>query len=186
MIPILPAVETLPDAVRALRNDRERLFVWTYMFNGANGAQAARIAGYSDVKEGAKVRAHELLQREDINAALQELTQRYLFSLVPKAMIRLGELLDKPNHKQHAKAIDMTLARSPFVERTAVDHQHQHTHRVDHTSAAVEDLRRLKALGVAQDKLVEIFGFSGLSRYEKLLVEEDARNGRLIEGEVVR
>jgi hypothetical protein len=182
VVPVCPPFEDLPDAVRSLSQERERIFVWAYMFNGANGAAAARTAGYSDASDGAKVRAHTLLQRDDVQAALRELTQKYLFSLAPKAIVRLGELLDKPDHKQHAKAIDMTLARTGFIERTGVDHQHEHTIKVDHTSAAVADLRRLLALGVPREKLIEVFGYSGLSRYEKLLLEEDARAGRMIEG----
>ena len=42
---------------------------------------------------------------------------------------------------------------------------------VNHTDAAVRDLRALLELGVAREKLIEIFGFSGLSRYEKMLAE---------------
>ena len=56
---------------------------------------------------------------------------------------------------------------------------------VNHTDSALQDLRTLIGLGVAREKLVEIFGFSGLSRYEKMLEEQDRRSGKLIEGEVV-
>ena len=35
------------------------------------------------------------------------------------------------------------------------------------------EYRRLKALGVPREKLIESFGFSGLSRYEKLLEASD-------------
>jgi hypothetical protein len=36
-------------------------------------------------------------------------------------------------------------------------------------------LRVLLGLGVAEEKLVEMFGFSGLSRYEKMLAEQEAK-----------
>jgi hypothetical protein len=44
--------------------------------------------------------------------------------------------------------------------------------------AAIEDLRRLKMLGVPREQLIETFGYSGLDRYEKLLAE---RQPKLIE-----
>lgn len=182
VVPLLPALADLPDAVQALRNDRERTFVWTYMLNGANGADAARKAGYSDKAEGAKVRAHSLLHRDDIQSALRELCTKYLFSLAPKALFKLSEHLDSENERVSLKATDMVLARTGFAERTALDVNVSGSVRVDHTKSAVDDLRRMKALGVPRPVLEQTFGFSGLSRYEKMLAAEDAK---LIEGEVV-
>jgi hypothetical protein len=52
---------------------------------------------------------------------------------------------------------------------------------VSHTDAALEDLRRLKQLGVPHDELIKTFGHSGLGRYEKLLAERDARVPNVIE-----
>lgn len=179
IVPFMPPVMDLPPAMQALRQERERAFVWLYMFNGANGAKAAREAGYSDVKEGAKVRAHALLHRIDIQEALRELTGRYLFSLAPVATIRLGALLKSKNEKVALKAVDMTLSRTGFSERAALDVNVSGGVTVNHTDAAVEDLRRLVALGVPREKLIETFGFSGLSRYEKLLAASDA--AKLIE-----
>lgn len=173
--PLIPTLKDLPDEVQALRDDRNRAFVWNYMFNGADGAKAARAAGFSDVKDGAKVRAHVLLQRPDIQTALRALSIRYMFSLAPKAVFRLGELLDKPNHRQHAKAIEMTLSRTGFAERTALDVNVSGRVEVSHTNEAVEQLRMFRDMGVAREKLVEMFGFSGLERYERMLVEADAK-----------
>lgn len=161
--------------MQALRNDRERAFVWNYILNGANGTRAARAAGYSDASGACRVRAVELLQREDIQAALRELSVRYLGSLVPKAMVRLGQLLDNKTHRQHHKAIDMVLSRTGFAERTAVDVNVSGQVNINHTDAAVDDLRRLKSIGVPRAELERIFGFSGLSRYEKLLAAADAK-----------
>jgi phage terminase small subunit len=184
VVPLLPAFQELPPAVQSLRDERHRAFAWAYMFNGANGAAAARAAGYSDVKEAAKVRAHALLARPDIQEALRELCTKFLFSLAPKALIRLNGLLDKPAHKQHAKAISMVLSRTGFAERTAIDVNHQHS-AVDHTKEALTQLRMLKGLMVPREKLIEMFGYSGLSRYEKLLELEDQRAaaGSVIDGE---
>lgn len=155
------------------------------MFNGADGAKAARAAGYSDVKEGCKVRAHWLLHRADIQKALQELCTKYLFSLAPKAIFRLGGLLDKPNHRHHAKAIEMTLSRTGHGERTALDVNVSGGVTVSRTEDALDTLRTLRSLGVPREKLVETFGFSGLARYEKLLDAAAAGEAKQIEGEVV-
>ena len=41
-------------------------------------------------------------------------------------------------------------------------------------------------LGVAQEKLIEMFGFTGLPRYERLLaIEDDKRAPRVIEGAAI-
>lgn len=174
IVPLLPPSTDLPPAVLALRHERERVFVWTYMFNGGDGAKAARAARYSDKSEGCKVRAHGLLQRDDIQGALRELCTKYLFSLAPIAMIKLREHLFSENEKISQKAVDMTLSRTGHSERTALDVNVGGRVEVSHTDAAVEDLRRLMALGVPREKLLESFGFSGLSRYEKLLAASDA------------
>lgn len=183
IVPLMPPVQELPPAMQALRADRERAFVWLYMFNGANGSKAAREAGYSDVKEGAKVRAHGLLHRADIQEALRELTGKYLFSLAPVATIRLGALLKSKNERVALKAVDMTLSRTGFAERTALDVNVSGEVTVDHTDAAVADLRRLRELGLPREKLVETFGYSGLARYEKLL--EAADKAKVVEAEIV-
>ncbi len=187
IVPVLPPLSELPEAMQTLRNDRERVFVWAYMFNGGNGAAAARSAGYSDTKEGAKVRAHHLLLRTDVQAAQREMCAKYFFALAPKAIFRLGQLLDDRKHKQHAKAIEMTLSRTGFGERSTIAVEHTHV-VVDHDKAAVADLRRLKSLGVPRLELERMFGFSGLPRYEKMLELEDRSadaEARIIDGEVV-
>jgi hypothetical protein len=173
IVPDIPLPDVLPEALRDLRDERWRKFVWNYVFNGANGAEAARAAGYSDVKEAAKVRAHILLQREDIDAAIQALTTKYLFSLAPKAAMALERLLDNPKHPKHDRAIDMVLNRSGHGETSKVDVSLSGNVAVSHSDAAVSDLRRLKALGLPRDRLLEVFGFSGLDRYERMLALTD-------------
>ena len=46
-------------------------------------------------------------------------------------------------------------------------------HTIDHNAEALEQLRVMKRLGVAHEKLIEMFGYSGLGRYEQMLEERD-------------
>jgi hypothetical protein len=174
IIPIMPPFAELPEAVQALGKESYRKFAWAYVFNGANGAAAARVAGYSDHLEAAKVRAHWLLQRDDIGAAIEGLSRRYLFSLAPKAVLKLNDLLDDKDHPKHDKAIAMVLDRTAPV-KTQVDVNLNGSVTVNHTDAAIEDLRRLTALGVPEAELERVFGYSGLGRYRRMLAAADAK-----------
>lgn len=174
--------------------ERERRFVWAYLTNALadgkeNGAQAARDAGYSDVKEACKVRAHGLLHRDDVLEAMQELAARELRGLAIPAVVALSKLVAKQEHPDHRKSVEMVLNRTGFNERTQVDVNFSGSVTVNHTDAAIEDLRRLMDLGVPREKLIETFGFSGLSRYERMLAEKEGRRlpaSNVIEGEIVR
>jgi hypothetical protein len=82
----------------------------------------------------------------------------------------LLNLIRDPKHRDHARAIGMMLDRTDKVEtHTTITHHVE----VDHNAQAIEQLRLLKGLGVTREKLVEVFGYSGLGRYERLLVERD-------------
>lgn len=178
IVPIMPVLSDLPEKFRDVKDERRRAFAWHYVFNGANGAAAARVAGYSDSSDGAKVRAHGLLQRDDVQDAIKALSTRYLFSLAPKAILRLEELLDNPKHPKHDKAIEMALSRSGHGDRSSVDVNVSGTVTVNHTDQALNDLKMLRDMGASREMLVETFGFSGLERYERMLA---AREPRVIE-----
>jgi phage terminase small subunit len=170
-----PRMQALPE--------RERKFVWFYLTNEGppNGAQAARDAGYSDSSEGAKVRAHALLHRERVILALEEVGKQAFRGLLGPAVKAAAQLIQNEKHADHSKAVFTTLARLGLGEKSSVDVNVSGEVSVNHTDAALNDLRTLLGLGVAREKLIEIFGFSGLSRYEKMLAEADARAGKLIE-----
>lgn len=172
--------------VQALR-ERERRFVWAYLINsmtevGANGSQSARDAGYSDVSEGAKVRAHHLLHRQDVQGAIQELAARELRGLALPALAALGSILRKPDHPDRQKVALSVLSRIGLGEQQAVNFNVSGEVTVNHTDSALDDLRRYLDLEVPRPKLIEIFGFSGLERYERMLAEREARAPKLIEG----
>lgn len=178
-VPFMPDDADLPAALRDLRKATHRKFVWLYAFNGGHGSAAARGAGYSDKGEACKVRACVLLQRDDIQAAIDALIGKYLFSLAPKAVLRLEQLLDDPKHPSHTKAIEMALSRSGHGEKSSVDVNVKVA--IDHVAEAVEHLRILKGLGVPRAELEQTFRFSGLGRYERLLEERGARQLKQID-----
>jgi hypothetical protein len=181
--PLMPEMGELPEQLRDMKNPRHRAFAWHYVFNGANGSAAARAAGFSDASEACKVRAHQLLQRDDIQAAIKALCSRYLFSLAPKAILRLDQLLDDPKHPKHDKAIEMALSRSGHGDRSTVDVNISGTVTVNHTDQALNDLKMLKDMGASREMLLETFGFSGLERYERMLADRARLAAPVIEGE---
>lgn len=169
-------------------NERERKFVWFYVLNGdENATQAARDAGYADPGHGASIRvhAHALLQRDRVLEAIEEVGRKAFRGLLGPAVLATSKMIRNDKHPDHAKTVSATLARLGFVEKTGVDVSVSGEVAVNHTDSALQDLRVLKDLGVPREKLIEMFGFSGLSRYEKMLAEVDARAPKLIEGEVV-
>jgi phage terminase small subunit len=169
-------------------NERERLFVWHYV-TGEDGdaTAAARLAGYTDNDTGAiRVRAHALMHRDRVLAAIEEVAGKAFRGLLAPAVRATRKIINDPKDFNHAKVVLSTLSRLGKSERTGVDVNVAGEVQVNHTDQALVDLRTLMGLGVAREKLVEIFGFSGLSRYEKMLAEQDARAPKVIEGTVNR
>ena len=170
-------------------SEMERKFVWFYVTNNDdNATQAARDAGYSDPgphSAAIRVQAHALLHRDRVIDAIEEVGRKAFRSLLIPSIRATRALIEKPTHPDHAGTVHKTLSRLGYVERTGVDVNVSGEVSVNHTDTALNDLRALMELQVPREKLIEVFGFSGLSRYEKMLAEQDARRPKLIEGEVV-
>ena len=138
-----------------------------------------------NIKEHAKswsVIAARFAHDEKVLAALHEEDQKRIRASAPRAIRALQHLIEDPEHKDHARGIGMVLDRvHPAETRHTVDV----VHHVDHDAEAIAQLRMLKQLDVPRAKLEAVFGFTGLSRYERLLDIEDAKRRpepRLIEG----
>jgi len=184
-------LEGLGPAMLAL-NERRRLFVLIIdQFPKITLGEAAERAGFGGPPGGDPAKrdhvlrqtGYRLMHDEKIIAALHETASKNLRSgalLAVKALIRLVE---NEKHKDHARAIEMMLSRTGFVERTAHDVNVRGEITVNHTEEAIEQLRVLKGLGLPQPKLIELFGFSGLGRYERLLAEADSRQAKVIEAQ---
>ncbi len=173
----------------ALKTDRHRAFVLAlYQIKSGYGAhvKAAKMAGWGTSTTSAKswsVIATRLSHDPKILAAIHEEDQKRIRASAPRAIRALEHLIEDPTHRDHARGISMVLDRVHGVEQRHVVDVHHH---VDHDAEAVAQLRMLKGLGVAQDKLIETFGFTGLPRYERLLALEDAKKApRVIEGTAV-
>ena len=158
-------------------SERERLFVWHYVIdNDGNATEAARKAGYADPggdSAAIRVRAHALMHRDRVLEALEEVGGKVFRGLLAPAIRATRSIIESPKHPDHAKVVLSMLSRLGKSERTGVDINHTGEIQVSHTDQALNDLRTLLSLGVAEDKLVEVFGFSGLSRYRKMLAEQD-------------
>lgn len=152
------------------------------IFAGKTGAQAARDAGHECSTPEAYARvAHRALHRDRVQAAIVEFTAKAARTLGPMAIRAQSDILSTINHKDRAKVSIAVLERiSPTVQRSDINVRHE---IVDHDGEAIAQLRMLKALNVTREKLQDVFGFSGLSRYEKLLALEDARTAPPIDAE---
>jgi phage terminase small subunit len=86
-------------------DDRRKRFVLALVEDPMiSGAEAARRAGYSDVAEGAKVRAHGLMHDKRVVEALQEQAGKRLWSVSLKAAGRVETMIDSDDEKIALKA----------------------------------------------------------------------------------
>ncbi len=170
-------------------SEQERRFVLAFVENGDGDAtRAARDAGYVDNDNGAiRVRAHVLMHRPRVLDALEEVSKKLFRAQLVTAVRANQRLLENQKHPDHARTVQATLSRLGLAEKVGIDVNVSGEVTVNHSDQAVADLKVLVGLGVARERLVEIFGFSGLSRYEKMLAEQERRALPLmIEGEATR
>jgi phage terminase small subunit len=120
--------------MQALHSDRHRAFVLAlFQVRPGHGAnvKAAKMAGFGTPTSSAKswsVIASRLAHDERVQAAIQEEAQKYLRAGGPEAVLALRNLIRRPKHKDHARAVAIILDRVDPVETThtvKVDHQHR-------------------------------------------------------------
>lgn len=116
-------------------SDRQRKFVVAYYDNGANGAEACRMAGYSQAEGIPKAQAWRLMQMPKIQAALKELGDAKFYEMAPKAINRMNALTDMPNHKDHFGAVKYVLGQAGFRETREVN--------VNTTISADDDMKAI-------------------------------------------
>jgi hypothetical protein len=165
-------------------SEQERVFAYAFATGIAgSAAEAARLAGYSDPQvsrtgkksNSLRSKAHQILHRPRVIEAVEEVCRTEFRGLVPLTIGAAKRILLNGEHPDHTKMIISLLSKLGYGERTAVDVNVSGEVVVNHTDAALEDLRRLKSLGVPREQLVETFGYSGLDRYERLLAGREIK-----------
>jgi phage terminase small subunit len=173
----------LSDEMRALPTDRWRGFVEHYLLQepgyGAATA-AARAAGFGKADSSALTMAQiasRLLRDPRVVAAVAAESKKLLRAGAPEATKALIALVRDPEHKDHARAIGMVLART---DPETVNQNININHRViDPDTEALEELNALRQLGTGREKLIELFGGNGLARLEKLEAADHTRRATL-------
>jgi hypothetical protein len=118
-----------------------------------------------------------------IQAALAEEARKIVRGGAPEAANALLAMVRNPEHRDHARAVNMVLARTdPEVAR----HDISVTHKViDEDEEARQELAALRALGTSREKLLELFGVNGLARIEALEAADTDRrasHAKVIDG----
>jgi hypothetical protein len=138
-------------------NERQRRFVLAMMSDPYGSATSwAKAAGYSDVAEGCKVRASELLRHPKVEAATQEVARALMMTVGPVlAVAGLLRVAGDPEHPQHVRAAELLANRRGFSEKQQIEVVHR-----DLTGDAL--VARLRALadrhGLDAEKLLGISG----------------------------
>jgi hypothetical protein len=178
-------------AMRVL-SSKQRAFVEFLILEPPTlGAQtrAARKAGYGTGRTTPTIMAKissRLIRNEKVLAGINEESRKLLRAGGLEATKALLALLHNSEHKDHARGIAMVLARTdPEIER----HDFNVTHTMlDPDAEALEELRALRQLGTAREKLLELFGGNGLLRLEALEAadaERKATSAKVVEGQVI-
>lgn len=159
-------------------SERERKFVLAYVAGGESASEAARQAGYSDPggdSSAIRVQAHALMHRERVLEAIDEVGRKEFRGLLLPAVVAIRTILGKSDHPDYLKTAATVLSRLGLGERSGVDVNVSGEVAVNHTDAALNDLRILMEMGASEAKLEEVFGHSGLSRYRKMLAEKQPK-----------
>lgn len=128
-------------AMRAL-NDMQRRFVMAMVeCPGISQAEAARAAGYSDVKEGAKVRGHYCAHNPKVQDAIREEAGKRLHSasLIAANVVVAMLTDDDVPAKEKLKAAGMLLDRTGFAAVQKIDV----TRKDESAPAVLDQIKRL-------------------------------------------
>jgi phage terminase small subunit len=113
-------------------NSRQRAFILAlFQLPPKHGSQtqALKMAGYiCKSPQVYAAQASRLIHDEKIQRALQEHGQKVLRAGAPRALAALASLVEDSTHKDHARAIEMTLSRvypTETVHQVQVSHEHK-------------------------------------------------------------
>lgn len=174
---LAPFEPKMGPAMASLASEKQRAFV-DALFDVPPGrgamVAAARVAGYQGDPHSMTATANRLMRDPKIQAAITEETKRKMRGLGPAAVSAIAGILGNTLHRDQLKAA-LAVINKVDPDITRVQGEIHHTHEViDHDKEAVAQLRTLQSLGVAEIKLIELFGINGLERYRRMLAAEDA------------
>jgi len=145
----VPDISELGPKMQALRDDRQRRFVWAYALCG-DGVRAAKWAGYS--AGGLVAGSARMRQRPEIIDALREVSEKYLAGLLSVEVRTITDIMENPNHPQRLEAAKTYLSRFGYPERKDAQVKVEHT---VNEGEMIEFARRLALeIGVPETKLI--------------------------------
>jgi hypothetical protein len=156
--------------MRALPNDMwraaavARFMVKPPRTPGGGNTGAARAAGYSGPH--LKNVAFQIFHDQRMLEALHELGEAHLKHGVPDAITAVLEIMDDKKHKDRLKAAQIFIDRAHPVSTL---HHVTVEHKIDYTKQALEELAAFRRLGVAREKLEQVYGRDGLYHLEQQL-----------------
>ncbi len=121
--------------MQALKNERQRKFVYAFTILGLSQEGAAKWAGYSEVSAGDhayRIAAHPLMQ-----AAIEELARVLVKTRLPKAVRVLDSILEND------RADESVRAKIAFgiLDRAGLSTETKHTVTVDHKAMSAKELQ---------------------------------------------
>jgi hypothetical protein len=163
--------------MRALPNDRwraaavARFMVKPGTVPGGGNTGALRAAGFGNADgtttpRSMKATAYHVFHDPRMLEALHELGEQYLKIGVPDAIAAVIQILDDPKHKDRLKAAQIFIDRAHPVSTL---HHVTVEHKIDYTKQALEELAAFRRLGVAREKLEQVYGRDGLYHLEQQL-----------------
>ena len=157
---------------------KQRRFVLELRYGPAgygSEVRAARAAGFgtpTSSDNAMKVEAHRTLHHPKVQEALREVGGKIIRAEAFQSIKNTARIANDIQHKDCLKANLALMDRGGFAVET---HHHVTVSHIDHDAEAVGELRALLDMGVAKEKLEELFGRNGLTRYERLLAIEDGK-----------
>jgi hypothetical protein len=129
-------------AMMALSEKRRRFVLAMASDPFGTLASWGKAAGYSDVKGGAKIRAHEAMHDPKVQQAVLEVAKQTLGVRGPVlAANALIEIVQDKKHPQHLKAVEMLLNRTGMAEKQLIEVTHHHQLSPDEMLARVQFLQ---------------------------------------------
>jgi hypothetical protein len=156
------------EAMRALPNEKWRNFVRNYCVDTEHGsaARAYRNAGFTGNDVTARSQAYRMLHDPRVVAALSEYSRLILRAGAPEAVAAAMNIIRDPTHRDHGRMVAALIDRvDPLLQtRHSVEVSHKVTLSAD--QELLEQYKFMLSLGVARDRLRDLFGGNTLYKLE--------------------